>query len=42
MLRLVFGRRTITHADYVSLADVTYEGYVIRIVAFDAMKWEPR
>lgn len=28
--------------DYVSLADVTYEPYVSRLVAFDAVKWEPR
>jgi len=28
--------------EYVSLADVTYEPYVSRLVAFDAVKWEPR
>ena len=28
--------------DYVSLADVTYERYVSRLIAFDAVKWEPR
>jgi hypothetical protein len=28
--------------DRVSLADVTYEPYVSRLVAFDAVKWEPR
>jgi hypothetical protein len=28
--------------DYVSLSDVTYERYVSRLVAFDAVKWEPR
>jgi hypothetical protein len=27
---------------YVSLADVTYEPYVSRLIAFDAVKWEPR
>jgi hypothetical protein len=31
-----------TGADYVSLADVTYEPYVSRLIAFDAVKWEPR
>jgi hypothetical protein len=28
--------------EYVSLADVTYEPYLSRLVAWDAMKWEPR
>lgn len=28
--------------DYVSLADVTYERYVSRLIAFDAVRWEPR
>jgi len=28
--------------DYVSLADVTYEQYRSRLIAFDAVKWEPR
>jgi hypothetical protein len=28
--------------EYVSLADVTYEPYVSRLIAFDAVKWEPR
>lgn len=28
--------------DYVSLADVTYEPYMSRLVAWDAIKWEPR
>ncbi len=28
--------------DYVSLADITYETYVSRLIAFDAVKWEPR
>ncbi|NLE76812.1 MAG: hypothetical protein GX605_08685, partial [Chloroflexi bacterium] len=28
--------------DYVSLADVTYETYLSRLIAFDAVKWEPR
>lgn len=28
--------------DYVSLSDVTYEPYVSRLVAFDAVKWVPR
>jgi len=28
--------------DYVSLADVTYEPYVSRLIAFDAVKWVPR
>jgi hypothetical protein len=29
-------------SDYVSLADVTFEAYHSRLVAFDAVKWEPR
>jgi hypothetical protein len=28
--------------DYVSLADVTYEAYLSRLIAFDAVKWVPR
>lgn len=28
--------------DYVALSDVTYESYLSRSIAFDAMKWEPR
>jgi hypothetical protein len=28
--------------DYVSLADVTYEPYVSRLIAFDAVRWERR
>ncbi len=28
--------------DYVSLADVTYEPYLSRLIAFDAVKWVPR
>ncbi len=28
--------------DYVSLADATYERYFSRLIAFDALKWEPR
>ncbi|MEZ4831735.1 MAG: PA14 domain-containing protein [Caldilineaceae bacterium] len=28
--------------DYVSLADVTYEQYLSRLIAWDAVKWEPR
>jgi len=28
--------------DYVSLADITHERYVSRLIAFDAVKWEPR
>lgn len=28
--------------DYVSLSDVTYESRLSRLVAWDAMKWEPR
>jgi hypothetical protein len=31
-----------TDDDYVSLADVTFEPYVSRLIAFDAVKWEPR
>jgi len=31
-----------TRGDYVSLSDVTYEPRLSRLVAFDAMKWEPR
>lgn len=31
-----------TSDDYVSLSDVTYEPYVTRLIAFDAVKWEPR
>lgn len=31
-----------TSMDYVSLADVTYEPRVSRLIAFDAVKWEPR
>lgn len=31
-----------TRADYVSLADVTFEPRVTRLIAFDAVKWEPR
>ncbi len=27
--------------DYVSLADVTYESYLSRLIAFDAVKWVP-
>ncbi len=30
------------HNDYVSLADITYESYASRLIAFDAVKWEPR
>jgi hypothetical protein len=29
-------------SEYVSLSDVTYESRVSRLVAFDAVKWEPR
>jgi hypothetical protein len=29
-------------AEYVSLADVTYEPYLSRTIAFDAVKWVPR
>ncbi|MEJ2210144.1 MAG: hypothetical protein P8129_14065 [Anaerolineae bacterium] len=28
--------------DYVSLADVTYEPYLSRLIAFDAVKWGSR
>ena len=28
--------------DYVSLADVTYEPYLSRLIAFDAVKWVRR
>ena len=28
--------------EYVSLADITYEPYLSRYIAFDAVKWEPR
>jgi hypothetical protein len=28
--------------DYVTLADVTFEPYLSRLIAFDAVKWEPR
>jgi hypothetical protein len=28
--------------DYVSLADVTYEPHLSRLIAFDAVKWAPR
>lgn len=31
-----------TRQDYVSLSDVTYEPYLSRLIAFDAVKWEPR
>ncbi len=31
-----------TRADYVSLADVTFEPRVTRLIGFDAVKWEPR
>jgi len=31
-----------TKGDYVSLADVTYERYLWRQIAFDAVKWVPR
>jgi hypothetical protein len=31
-----------TDEDYVSLADVTYEPYLSRLIAWDAVKWEPR
>jgi hypothetical protein len=31
-----------TRDDHVSLADVTFERYVSRLVGFDAVKWEPR
>jgi hypothetical protein len=29
-------------SEYVSLADVTYETRVSRLIGFDAVKWEPR
>lgn len=31
-----------TRGDYVSLSDVTYELYLSRLIAWDAMKWVPR
>ena len=31
-----------TAGEYVSLADVTYEPYLSRHIAFDAVKWVPR
>jgi len=31
-----------TRDDHVSLSDVTYEPYVSRLIAFDAVKWVPR
>jgi hypothetical protein len=31
-----------TRGDYVSLSDVTFEPYVSRLVAFDAVRWERR
>ena len=31
-----------TGAEYVSLADLTYEPYLSHTIVFDAMKWEPR
>jgi hypothetical protein len=31
-----------TRNDYVSLTDVTYESRLTRLIAFDAIKWEPR
>ncbi|MCB0019848.1 MAG: hypothetical protein KDE09_18790, partial [Anaerolineales bacterium] len=31
-----------TSADYVSLADVTYEPYMTRLIGYDAIKWVPR
>jgi hypothetical protein len=31
-----------TNNDYVSLSDVTYEFYLSRLIAFDAVKWVPR
>ena len=31
-----------TSNDYVALDDVTSEPYRTRLIAFDAMKWEPR
>jgi hypothetical protein len=30
------------NSDYVSLADVTYEARLSRLIGFDAVKWEPR
>jgi hypothetical protein len=30
------------NSDYVSLADVTFEPYVSRLIAWDAVRWEPR
>lgn len=35
-------RFTGTSSDYVSLADVTFEPYRSRLIAFDAVKWVPR
>ncbi|MDX1613198.1 MAG: PA14 domain-containing protein [Candidatus Promineifilaceae bacterium] len=29
-------------SDYVSLSDVTYEPYISRLIAFDAVRWDPR
>ena len=31
-----------TDADYVSLADPTYEPYLSTLIAFDAIRWDPR
>src|SRR5690606_7174536 len=31
-----------TRDDYVSLADVTYESYLSRLIAFDAVRWVAR
>jgi len=31
-----------TRMDYVSLSDITYERYLSHMIAFDAVKWEPR
>jgi hypothetical protein len=31
-----------SRGDYVSLADVTFESYLSRLIAFDAIKWVPR
>jgi hypothetical protein len=31
-----------TRSDYVSLADSTYETYRSRLIAFDAVRWDPR
>ena len=31
-----------TSADYVSLADPTYEPYLSTLIAFDAVRWDPR